>query len=542
MQGRGVAELERAVLLPGGIAGCAWPRVRAAVFLALLVLYVALALCLSNSPLQDLPDHLTRAHIIADLLFDHGRNFGGLFALKLSFSPYVAGDLALASLDRCVGTAWAARIWVAASIALLPLSVWFVIRQLGASSVSAITAAVLALYLATDRFFILGFTNYLFSVACALFAYGWFRAAVRTGKPAALVCFVALLLLSYAMHLSALAFVIVMTAISSAFLLANDRASARRVAVLMSAPLLLLLLQLWLAPGTDLLAQLRHAESMHGELGALASYWGEPAVGKIAGFAFPALRFDRTADVVLFAWLIATAALPLLFTWPRGIRVSAEFLLVAAAMASLYVVTPAEVTTPGDPISYVDVRALQYALVFLIIAGLRCLDLRPRLPGAQFTLAALLALANLLYVASYLLPENASVGRYKALLASVPAGARVLPIETVRLHYYRPFLHAGTYATLISHAVTPYVFAADRNRHMSYFQYRERPPYAPSEFWYTTGKHPSWDQVARDYRYLLVTAPWNAQMIPVPYTVVARNDTAALLRLEDRQARSATSN
>lgn len=541
MQGGQAAELPRAVQPSSGVAGFGWPRVSAAVFVALLTLYVALALCLSNSPLQDLPDHLTRAHIIADLLFDHGRNFGGLFALKLSFSPYVAGDLALASLDRCVGTAWACRIWVAASIALLPLSIWFVLRQHGASRLAAITAAVLALYPATDRFFILGFTNYLFSVACALFAYGWFRAAARSAKPAAIVCFVVLLLLGYAMHLSALAFIIVMTAISSAFLLANERASARRAVILMSAPLLLLLLQLWLAPGTDLLAQVKQAESTHGDLGVLASYWGEPASGKLAGFAFPALRFDRTVDVVLFAWLIATAALPLLFTWPRGIRLSAEFLLLGCVMVLLYVVTPFEVTTPGDPISYVDARALQYALVFMIIAGLRCLDLHPRLSGAQFTLASLLALANLWYVASYLLPENAAVGRYKALLASVPAGARVLPVETVRFHYYRPFLHAGTYATLISHAVTPYVFAADRNRHMSYFQYRERPAYAPSEFWYATGNHPSWDRVARNYRYLLVTAPWDAQMIPVPYTVVARNDTAALLKLQDRQARSAAS-
>jgi hypothetical protein len=40
--------------------------------------------------------------------------------------------------------------------------------------------------------------------------------------------------------------------------------------------------------------------------------------------------------------------------------------------------------------------------------------------------------------------------------------------------------------------------------------------------------------VQREYRYLLVTRPWDAQKIPVPYTVVAQNDVAALLELQDK--------
>ena len=38
--------------------------------------YALFAYSLSNCPMQDLPNHLTRAHIIADLLFNHGATYG----------------------------------------------------------------------------------------------------------------------------------------------------------------------------------------------------------------------------------------------------------------------------------------------------------------------------------------------------------------------------------------------------------------------------------------------------------------------------------
>ena len=69
-------------------------------------IYAALCLSLQNAPLQDLPNHLTRAHIIADLVFNHGAVYGGLFALHGGFYPYLASDLVLASVDRLVGVEW----------------------------------------------------------------------------------------------------------------------------------------------------------------------------------------------------------------------------------------------------------------------------------------------------------------------------------------------------------------------------------------------------------------------------------------------------
>src|SRR5215469_838523 len=457
------------------------PRVPEATFIGLLSLYVAFDLCLGGAPLQDLPDHLTRAHIMADLLFNHGAQFGDQFAVKFDFSPYVAGDLLLASLDRGIGAAWAARVWIAALIGLLPLSVWFALRRLGAGAIAASTAGVLALYVATDHFFVLGFANYLFGVACAFFAYGWFCTAARTGRAGAYAGFVLLLLLCYAVHLTALIFISAITAVSVAFWVLTGRVPLRRAAVLMSAPVLLVVLQLATASGMDLIAQAAHIASAAAHPGAGAGAAdGWRAVSKITGFAFPAERFNLTADVALFALLIATATFPMLLSWRGVTGVSAEPLLIACALALLYVITP---PTVGG-VWYAGVRPLQYALLFLIIAGVRSAELRPGVQRAQFALAVLVAVANLAYVAVYMLPVNAAMGRYKALTASIPPGVTVLPVDTEPPRFYRPFLHAGAYATLNRDALTPYLFSADNTPQMYYFRYRER-PYSPYESWYS---------------------------------------------------------
>ncbi len=508
-------------------ATAAWPRSPAIFFSGLVALYAAFGLCLANAPMQDLPDHLTRAHIIADLIFDHGAQFGEAFALKSSFSPYLAGDMVLASLDRCIGTAWASRIWIASLMALLPLSVWFVLRRQGTSAVAACTAGALALYVATDHFFILGFGNYLFGVACAFFTYGWLYTAARTARATDYACFVALLLLSYTVHLTALIFIGVIAAASVTLWVLRKEIPAGRAAVLMLPVVVLVLFQLLAAPAMDLYGEAVHAASVAGGPDGHAAHWGAEALSKIMGFGFPAQRFEATADLLLFALLVATALLPVLSGWPRALRAGAEPLLIGCALALLYVVTP---TVVGG-VWYSDVRPLQYALLFLIVAGVRCADLDPGIRRVQWASALIVAMTNLGYAAAYMLPENAALERYQAVVASIPQGATVMPIDTRPVDYYRPFLHAGAYATLNARALTPYILAGDIVRNMPYFQYRKGRPYAPRESWYSFHMKVAWSQVVSRYQYLLVTVPWTAEMIPVAYSVTARNDVAALLRL-----------
>ena len=531
-----------------GSAAPTSPNIPATLFIALVALYAGFGLCLGNAPMQDLPDHLTRAHIIADLLFNRGAQFGNFFALKLSFFPYVAGDLVLATLDRCVGTAWACRLWIAALITLMPLSVWFAVRRQGASELAAATAGVLALYVATDQFFILGFTNYLLSAACAFFTLGWFHTAARTGRAGAYVCFVLLLVLSYAIHLTALVFISIIIAVSLTFEIVKKRLTVPRAALLMLAPVPLVMFQLIAAPAivfghrapigqamdtTALAAEAMHTASVasYSLPGTQAADWREVAFSKIVRLGFPAERFNRTADFVLFALLVAVAAFPILFSWRRAIHVSAEPLLIGCVLAALYLITPPVV----GGVFYSDVRPLHYALLFLLVAGVRSAELYPSVARTQFASAVIVALANLIYVAVYMLPQNLAMERYRSLTASIPRGAKVLPIDTLPLRHYRPFLHAGAYATSDHSALTPYIFAADIVPNMPYFEYRERPSYAPYESWYSLNTKVSWSQVVREYQYMLVTVPWTARRIPVSYTVVSQNDVAALLRLAPEQ-------
>jgi hypothetical protein len=300
--------------------------------------------------------------------------------------------------------------------------------------------------------------------------------------------------------------------------------SARRAAALLLPPLLLLVLQLALSPGAN----------MHG------TYWWGTWYSKLRWFAFEACRFKLTTDLPILGAFAAVAAFPLALNWPRHrSSAGAEQLLITAALALLYVITPYEVGI----VTYLDMRALHYAALFLVCAGVLGAELRPSVQRPQLAAAALLAMVNLICLAVWMLPQNAALGEYRRLARNIPAGARVLPIDTrvplPRSHrYYDPFRHAGAYATLEARAVTPYLFAGDRQPHLAYFRYRER-PYAPDEIWYAEpaylkAAYPDWPRVQREYRYLLVTRPWDAQKIPVPYTVVAQNDVAALLELQDK--------
>src|SRR2546430_8511100 len=54
-------------------------------------------------PFQDFPNHLTRAKVLADLLFHHGATFGPMFEFRFMPVPYILGDLMLAGLVEIFG-------------------------------------------------------------------------------------------------------------------------------------------------------------------------------------------------------------------------------------------------------------------------------------------------------------------------------------------------------------------------------------------------------------------------------------------------------
>src|SRR5271170_5459036 len=136
------------------------PQDKPEIFLgAILFIYALFTVSLGNGPLQDLPNHLTRAHIIGDLLFNQGAVYGKYFSVDPTFTPYFAGDFILSLLDKWFGTEGASRLWITASVLVLPWSVWFALRSLRASPMGAVTGAILSIYVSTDWFFTMGFLN-----------------------------------------------------------------------------------------------------------------------------------------------------------------------------------------------------------------------------------------------------------------------------------------------------------------------------------------------------------------------------------------------
>jgi hypothetical protein len=492
---------------------------------ALALGYLCLAWSIANAPMQDVPEHLGRAHIISDLLFDDGSVYGRYFQLQMSFRPYLAGDLLLALLDHYVGTIWAARLLIGAAIVLIPLGARFALKSLQLPRVAVLAGTALSLYVATGWSFVMGFFNYQIAMACALFAYGWFLRAQESSERSVWLSYAMLVLVSYAMHLSGLVFICAFVGISALLRVLQGRTSLWRAAALLAVPCALLILHICI-----------------GEKSSPEGWrpgWGSLYTKLIDLFA-PARRFGNVVDLGLFAGFLGVMLFPL-FTEPlRNALQSLSLWLCAFGFAALYFALPAN----AQSIAFVDIRALPYALLFLMFAGVKAASRSAVLMRWQFATATLMVAANLAYVAAIMEPEDNDLGLYRAIAAQAPADARVLPINTRPPigGRYRPFQHAGAYATLDAHAWTPYLFAADANPAMSYFTYVGGRGDAPEEFWYENALSPAgqlgagagqpdWRRIEKSFQYLLVTVPWDPALIPSTYAVAARNGVAALLQI-----------
>lgn len=484
------------------------------VFAACVGLYALFGLSLSNAPLQDLPNHLARGHIIADLLFNNGSLFGSKFALDLQVTPYLFADLILATLDRLVGIEWTSRIWITTAVLALPWSVWFLLGVQDCSRRARLVGTLLAFYLATDWFFVSGFLNYQISLSCDLFAYGWFVRARASGSATAYLSYVLILTAGYALHLSSLAFIAAAVGGSLGLALLGGHESVRRAVVLWLPALVLLTIHFGLA-------------NPHSTM-TFATAWGTP-VSKLKRLVSPVVRFGAGWEIPLFGAFLVAALGPLFTGGLRQtLRSNREPLLLALLFAALYFVLPFEQGGAYD----VDNRALPMSLLFLLVAGMRALDMSTASPTWLVALAPTVAWLNLLYVGVEVLPQNRDMGAYRAIAAGIPPSSRVLPVNTrPAIGRDETFSHAGAFVTAQSGALTPYLFSTPKNPNIGYFRYLKRLP-MPSLFWYTRYDDVvNWEKVRQTYDYLLVTQPYDNNRIPLPVDVVRGNAVATLLKI-----------
>lgn len=477
---------------------------------ALIALYVSLLWSLDALPFEDAPNHLTRAVVIADLLFHGGQRFGHAFEFELAFEPYVLGDLFVAPLVELLGPYVAGRVWMILAAVSLPASVAVYLRLSGHSTYSILVASILALYLGTDFFFVNGFGAFRLAIAGTLVAAALGQRYLQHGSRRVYVVLVVILVAGYLNHLSGMVFSAVAVAGTAALMLVSRRAPLAR-AVHVGVPFLVL----------------GAAHLFSSRIGADEPLrWRMPLARKVARLASSFQRYDVATEAALVVVFVGVCAL-MVVRW-RGVRESWHVFttgILSLLFLGTYVALPYEM---GE-ITYIDVRAVPLITIFALLCAVAVAEHQGRRSWSVAALAITLAGANWVVLRAHLEPANARMRQYRSLARTIPPGSAVLPVVTrPRDGRAEPFDSAGTLATIETGALTPYIFTGGAQR---YFR-GPGLPWAPGEYWYVYRTDPGDGALlARSYDFVIAMMPFDRARLPMSTEEVARNEAAMLLRV-----------
>jgi len=502
--------------------------------------YLAVFAAFPPLQLQDFPNHLARAQVMADLLFNDGAEFGRNFQFHFQFVPYLLGDLLLTVLVQLTGLTAAGVIWAAVTFLSLPCALAAYLRVKQTAPDVTLLMLFTSLYLSTDTFFVLGFLEFKLSIALVLVALTVVELLRKRWSRGRFAIYAVVVVIAYFTHLAAVVFIGVAVGAAAVcrLVLQMRQEPANRAAVIrvtlnremiLLAPVLCMLV--W-----HFLAAVAYRQPQ--DIVAEAYNWGTFA-SKVSRLSWGFIRYNRSQD----AYVVATFAAFLMYcVSEKRFRFRIDFvgpqvleaLTLGLVFLGLYFILPFEQAEA----SYIDVRALAVAPLFVVF-GL--LSLPPRQPsaGSRLTLPAIalasaVACVNLGYLAVHFAKENEWLAQYRAVVANIPEQGAVLPVYTGRrtANIY-DHLHTASFAVIDRHALTPYLFTGDRGNPMKYFRYTNR-PYTPDEFWYQSSldRDVDWKEVARSYRFLLILKPFMPDRIPVKTRTVAENSTAVLLAIE----------
>jgi hypothetical protein len=487
----------------------------------LMAAYAGALWALDALPYQDVPNHLARAVAIADLLFDGGREYGAFFTFEWQFVPYILGDAVHAVMAHWLPPEAAARIWVIVAYAAFPAAVWLLLREWGASLAARTAGTAAAAYLAADWFLRLGFLNFRYGLALTLLALVAWERTVHRPTPARVVAYAAAVVACYLTHLSALVFLIAAVGTLSALAWLRERRFPWRHAAL----------------GVPLLAFLgwHMAFRAAAEVGANVQ---PPLLKKILRIGGALAPTREPAEIAIALAFILLIAVPLAIRawqarrdpWPPR---AVDALALAVAFTAMYGVMP-EIK---GAVWGIDIRALPFVWLF----GTLALVLAVPTVAARRLAAAALAIgaAHLVTLAATLSADNAVMRDYRAIAASVPPGSTVLTVTTrPRRGVVSPTAHAGSYAMLYAQAVVPYTFTGTLDAPMPYFNFRERPPPYPWQWWYLNRDpvRPA-ARLLNGYDYLLVQQPVDWRRVPATIDVVRGNGAVVLARVRPEPAR-----
>jgi hypothetical protein len=140
------------------------------ILLPAVLSYIGVIAWFAPLVIQDYPNHLARALIMADRIFQHGAEFGAAYQYHFLFTPYLLGDLILAALVALVGVGAAGALWPIFTFLSLPLSLYAWLRAGQTSPDVMVLMLLISLYLSTDTFFVMGFTEFKLSMALVFVA------------------------------------------------------------------------------------------------------------------------------------------------------------------------------------------------------------------------------------------------------------------------------------------------------------------------------------------------------------------------------------
>jgi hypothetical protein len=507
---------------------------------ALLLTAYAIAFAwLSPLLLQDYPNHLARTWVMSDLVFHHGAQFGQAFRYQFAAIPYILGDLTLVGATELFGISAAAALWSLVVFLSLPCALLFYLRTLSIPSARRALLLILSAFLATDWFFLVGFLEFRLGVAMALVVLGMAEWVRQRPTMARLGTYAGILILGYLTHLTTLVFATAALGTTALLRLVSHRSTWRTECAL-------------LAPcGAIFLYHFSsgYAYRAPGDLVEVPFIW-DTLKGKLLRLGGEFDRFGR-ADGALLGALALSLGLYIgrVRLKDLGDPVVLEMLVLAGMFLAMYFALPV-----GYPEAYyVDIRALPFAFLFVIFAVARSTAARAQSEvglgekgrsweGQRKTLAVLIAcalvVANLAYLVKHFRVHRGWLNEYRAVMASIPLHARVLPVYTHGPDgKVVPFLHAFSFAVIDRNAIVPYLQTGDTGNPEKYLRYRNR-PYSPAQGWYGDVDAPpvDWRAAVCDYDFLLATKPFDRSRLRVPLTSIAENDSAALFALPGRSA------
>jgi hypothetical protein len=416
-------------------------------------------------PLLDYPNHLARSFVLAHLA-DPAFTFNRFYRADWGAYPYLGMDASLAALGRLFPIETAGRVFLSLCVLALPAAAWFFLRHVNPGEDAA---ALWALLIAANVFFLEGFLNFDLSLAVGFLGLGfWLSWLAKRGIArwvATLVTFTAL----YFTHLLGFGIAGLVVAAYLAF----DRRPSRD----------------WIWSGA--LALPGAAFYLHSSrvgLGAQKIVFHGlqeklDSLGMILHGYSPAL--DLISLAALGTWFLAARWRNPEFRW------NSRWLAIAAFLFVLYCAIPWAWGEGSD----LDIRVLP--VLFVAILATARVGKRAKWLAA---IPLLLFAARTVNMTRHFASAQTELAGLARSFDAVPRGALVLPIvEGDQDPIARPFTHFWAYGVIRPGWFSPYLMDTPGETPVRIIH----DSYTPDGFWdHVYDDPPDWKQVQSDYEYV----------------------------------------